>query len=141
ICTGLQVLHGQRIAFFARGLITYDGGYHFSNPEGMLCNAYGLPILAKDPEGNPALAVWPHEQARITDGNRLGLIDSLFAWIGQYSAERAFFVGSRRKITIPEDGYLYLAVNDAAGTYGDNDGEFRVDIQVVGADDSAKETA
>jgi hypothetical protein len=138
--TGIQVLQGQCIAFFARGLITYDGGYHFSNPEGILCNAYGLPTLAKDPEGNLALAVWPHEQARRTDGDRPGLIGSLYGWIGAYSPDNAFLVGCRRRITIRQDGYLYLAVNDAEGTYSDNDGEFRVEIQAVKAHDSDHKT-
>lgn len=134
--TGIRVLQGQCIAFFARGLITYDEGYHFSNPEGILCNAYGLPTMLQDPQGNVALGVWPHEQARKTDGDRLGLIGSLFGWIGEYSPDTAFFVGCRKRITMKQDGYLYLAINDAEGTYNDNDGEFRVDIQTVDADDS-----
>lgn len=139
INTNIKVLPGQTMAIFARGLIGYDGGHNFANPEGILCNAYGIPTVARDPDGNPALVVWPHEQAYKTDGDRPGLIGSLFGWVGEYSPESAFFIGSLKKVDILEEGYLCLAVNDATGTYGDNDGEFRVDIRVEEADDELAE--
>ena len=58
----------------------------------------------------------------------------MFGWINAYSPEKAFLIGSRREIEVTEGGTLYLAVNDAKGTYKDNDGEFRVDIRIVEAD-------
>jgi hypothetical protein len=129
--TKIRVLPGQRIAFFARGLISYDGGHNFATPGGILCNEYGLPTMMKDADGNNVLVVWPHEQAYKTDGGELGRIGSLFGWINAYSPERAFLIGSRREIEVTEEGNLYLAVNDAKGTYSDNDGEFRVDIRIM----------
>lgn len=35
--TGILVKSGQKMSFAASGVITYDGGYHFTNPDGMLC--------------------------------------------------------------------------------------------------------
>ena len=134
INTNIRVLPGQRIVFFARGLISYDGGHYFTTPEGILCNEYGLPIVTKYVDGNNVLVVWPHEQAYKTDGGELGRIGSLFGWINAYSPEKAFLIGSRREIEVTEEGNLYLAVNDEKATYSDNDGEFRVDIRVVEAD-------
>lgn len=130
--TGINVLPGQKLVFFARGLISFDGGHNFATPEGILCNAHGLPLSVKDPEGKLiAPVVWPHEGAYRTDGDRLGQIGSLFGWTNEYSAERAFHIGTRKEIEVTEEGCLHVAVNDAMGTYGDNDGEFRVDIRVV----------
>lgn len=129
--TEIKVLPGQRITFFARGLISYNGAIHFTNPEGVICNEYGLPLLLTDPAGNISLAVWPHENAYKTNGGELGRIGSLFGWINEYSEENSFFIGTKREIEVTEEGYLHLAVNDARGTYGDNDGEFRVDIRIT----------
>ncbi len=132
--TNIQVHTGQKIAFFARGLISYDGGYHFTTPDGILCNEYGLPTMMTNANGDNVFAVWPHKEAYITKGKELGRIGSLFGWIETYSPEKAFFIGSRREIIAAEDGILYLSVNDAKGTYSDNDGEFRVDISIIKTD-------
>jgi hypothetical protein len=129
--TNIRVLPGQKIAFFARGLISYDGGHHFTTPEGILCNELSLPIMTKDADGNNTLVIFPHEKAYKTDGGDLGRVGSLFGWINAYSPERAFRIGSRREIEVTEKGSLYLAVNDAMGKYSDNDGEFRVDIRTA----------
>lgn len=130
--TNIKVLLGQKLVFFARGLISFDGGHNFATPEGILCNAYGLPLSVKDLAGKLiAPVVWPHEGAYRTDGDKLGQIGSLFGWINEYRAETAFHIGTKKDIDVTEEGCLHLAVNDAMGTYGDNDGEFRVDIRVV----------
>jgi len=130
--TNIKVLPGQKLVFFARGLMSFDGGHNFATPEGILCNAYGVPVSVKDPAGNLiAPVVWPHEGAYMTDGDKLGQIGSLFGWIDEYSAETAFHIGTKKEIDVTEEGCLHLAVNDQIGTYGDNDGEFRVDIRVV----------
>jgi len=131
INTNLKVDSSQRIIFFARGLISYDSGNHFATPEGILCNEYGLPYFERVSNDKISPVVWPHEQAYETDGGMVGRVGSLFGWIGTYSAERAFLIGSKREIEVTSEGILYLAVNDAKGTYGDNDGEFRVDIRIL----------
>lgn len=131
IDTNIQVAPGQRIVFFARGLISYDGGHNFATPEGILCNEYGFPLFAKDSEARLFPVVWPHEQAYKTNGGELGRIGSLFGWIGTYDEETAFLIGAKREIDVTNEGTLYLAVNDAVGTYGDNDGEYRVDVRIM----------
>jgi hypothetical protein len=132
IKTNLLLKSGQRVAFFARGLISYDNsGRHFTTPEGILCNEYGIPFLFKDESGNTGLSVWPHPKAYKTNGTELGRIGSLIGWIGNYSEQGAFLIGSKREIEASQDGYLHLMVNDAKGTYEDNDGEYRVDIRIL----------
>ena len=131
--SGIKVSPGQKLIFFARGLVTYDGGYHFTTPEGILCNDYGLPLSINNDSNNTPV-VWPHEHAYKTDGGRLGLIGSLFGWIKEYSEGKAFFIGSKREIDVQEEGYLYLAINDAKGTFADNEGAYRVDVKLVQKD-------
>jgi hypothetical protein len=128
--TNIRVAPGDRIVFFARGLISYDGGHHFATPEGILCNDYGLP-LTQDAEGKRSPVVWMHKEAYTTNGGELGRIGSLFGWIDTYSEQAAFLIGTKREIEVASGGTLYLAVNDVAGTYGDNDGEYRVDIRII----------
>jgi len=131
INTGIKVLSGQKLVFFARGLISYDGRNHFATPEGILCNEYGRPFVFKDQGGNEGIAIWPHPGAQKTNGNELGRIGSLIGWIGSYTEAGAFLVGTKREVHSKESGDLFLMVNDAKGTYADNDGEFRVDISIV----------
>jgi len=132
VSTGIKVLRGQTLVFFARGLVSYSRGGNCATPEGILCTEYGLPVLASNAAGDLVTpVVWPHEGAYVTDGDRVGLIGSLYGWTNEYSAETAFYIGTKKEIQVAADGYLYLAVNDAKGTYADNDGEFRVDIRVL----------
>jgi len=112
-------------------LISYNGRHHFATPEGILCNEYGIPFIFKDESGNGGISVWPHLGAYKTNGNETGRIGSLIGWIGTYTEEGAFLIGSKREIQVSKTGYLYLMVNDAKGTYSDNDGEFRVDIKLI----------
>lgn len=128
--TQIRVQKGQRILLFARGLVTYDGGQNYALPEGVICNELGLPYLLQDPSGNTGLAMWLHPDAYKTDGGISGRIGSLIGWIRAYSEEKSFFVGSKRVVEASEDGDLFLMVNDAKGTYDDNNGEFRVDISL-----------
>jgi len=127
--TQLSLKAGQRVLFFARGLISYNARHNFTTPEGIITNEYGIPFQFKDETGLNGMAVWPHPDAYKTEGNNLGRIGSLIGWIDSYTESGAFFIGSKREILIPGTGILYLAVNDVSGTYGDNDGEFRVDIR------------
>ena len=129
--TNIQVTPGDRIVFFARGLISYDGGHNFATPEGILCNDYGLPLFIQDAEGKLSPVVWMHDEAYKTNGGEPGRIGSLFGWIDTYSEETAFLIGTKREIEVTNGGTLYLAINDAAGTYSDNDGEYRVDIRII----------
>ena len=129
--TGIYVKSGQKIALFARGLITYDNGHYFSNPEGIICNELGLPYVFPNEEGQIIYGVWPHIKALKTNGGELGRIGSLIGWINKFSEERAFIIGCKREVTVQEDGELYLKVNDVVGAYNDNDGEYRVDIKII----------
>lgn len=131
INTKIPVQAGQTLSFFARGLITYNDKQHFATPEGILCNEYGIPLTINDGSGNSGMVVWPHPEAYKTNGNEPGLIGSLIGWIGKYTERGAFLIGSKREIQASQAGDLYLMVNDAKGTYSDNDGEFRVEIKVV----------
>ena len=129
--TGIRVTAGETVTFFARGLISYDDGRHFATPEGVLCNKYGLPLFFPDSKGRGAPAIFPHENAYRTDGGATGRVGSLIGWIGAYTEQHAFFVGSKRELDAPATGPLFLAVNDARGTYGDNNGEFSVEIRLA----------
>lgn len=131
INTNILLFAGQTVAFFARGLITYNGGHHFATPEGILCNEYGVPYLSNDESGAGGIAVWPHPEAYKTNGNELGCIGSLIGWVGHYTDQEAFRIGSKREIQVSKTGYLYLMVNDAKGTYNDNNGEFLVEIRIL----------
>ncbi len=131
ISTGIKVRAGQRIAFFARGLISYDSWNHFTNAEGIICNEYGIPLAFTNEAGQMAMGTWPHDGAYKTAVNELGRIGSLIGWINEYSEEKAYFVGVKRQIAVNEDGELHLAVNDARGTYADNSGEYRVEIRIT----------
>jgi hypothetical protein len=131
INTKITVLPGQTLSFFARGLISFDGRHLFATPEGILCSEYGIPVIFNDESGNGGIAVWPHLGSYKTNGNETGRIGSLIGWIGTYTEQGAFLIGSKREIQVSETGYLYLMVNDAKGTYSDNDGEFRVDIKLA----------
>jgi hypothetical protein len=127
INTGVLVKPGQRITFSATGVITYDSGHHFANPDGMLCSYKGQPLA--HPQALKPM-VWQHKEAYKTDDGNMGIIGSLIGWIGEYSEESAFLVGSEREIATDREGFLYLAINDAKGTYADNQGEYRVTVQV-----------
>lgn len=128
--TLIKVKPGQKLSFFATGLISYDGGYHFTTPEGIICNDLGLPLALREYFGHDGPATWSHPDAYKTDADQYGIIGCLFGYIGEYTPDRAFKIGSKREYEVTSEGELYLAVNDAKGTYGDNFGDFRVDIKI-----------
>lgn len=130
ISSRIKVRRGQRISFFATGLVSYDGGYHFTTPEGILANEFGIPLSQINEAGSPAYTIWPNEHAYLTDGGILGRIGSLIGWIGDYDPFKAFVAGTKREFD-NEEGELWLAVNDAKGTYEDNVGEFRVEVTLT----------
>lgn len=127
INTGILLRSGQKIAFRASGVITYDSGHHFADPDGMLCTYKGQPLA--HPQALMPM-VWPHEGAYSTGSGQMGIIGSLIGWIGEYTEEGAFLIGSQKQIIADCEGFLYLSVNDAKGTYGDNEGEFQVVVQL-----------
>lgn len=129
--TNVIVTPGQKLIFFSRGLISYNSGLHFATPEGIICNEYGIPFMVRSETGNSGAFIWQHEQAYKTDGGVLGRIGSLIGWINTYSEEKSFLIGTKKEVEVSEAGRLYLSVNDAKGTYGDNDGEFRVDVRIA----------
>jgi len=126
--TGILIKSGQKMSFAASGVITYDGGYHFTNPDGMLCTYKGQPLA--HPQALIPV-VWEHDEAYKTSRIKLGIIGSLIGWVGAYSEERAFLIGSERDIIADCEGYLHLAINDAKTKYGDNQGEYQVTVQVI----------
>lgn len=128
INTDILVEPGQKLLISASGIITYDSGYHFTNANGIICTNKGLP-LAFPPNWKPS--VWKHESAYRTNNGQPGLIGSLIGWIGEYSEEKAFLIGENAEISVGSEGYLHLAVNDAKGTYTDNEGEYEVTVRVV----------
>lgn len=127
INTGIYIKPGQRINFNATGVITYDSGHHFANPDGMLCSYKGQPLA--HPQALMPM-VWQHEGAYRTGNGKMGIIGSLIGWIGEYSEESAFLIGSEMEIVADREGFLYLAINDAKGTYADNQGEYQVTVKV-----------
>ena len=127
INTGIFIRPDQRMTFNASGVITYDSGHHFTNPDGMLCTYKGQPLA--HPQALMPM-IWQHKKAYRTDNGKMGIIGSLIGWIGEYSEERAFLIGSQGEITADYEGFLYLAINDAKRTYTDNQGEYRVTVRV-----------
>lgn len=128
INTGILVKLGQKLSISASGVITYDSGHHCTNAAGIMCTYKALP-LAFPPVWKQA--VWPHENPYRTKGGQIGIIGSLIGRIGEYSEETAFLVSEKREVIAATEGYLYLAVNDAKGTYADNEGEYEVTVRLV----------
>lgn len=126
--TGLYLMPGDRISILANGIISYDAWHHYTNPDGLFTTYKGYP-LAHPTEAKPM--IWFHPLAYQTNGDQLGIIGSLFGWIGEYSPETAFFIGEGTEIDIETEGFLHLAVNDAKGTYDDNHGEYQVAVRVL----------
>lgn len=126
--TGILLILGDRVTITAVGLITFDGGKSFSDPRGLIRHENG------------SVQPFPEDRAyRVKDApeyatNGYGLVGSLIGWIGSgnYAGGSARFIGDSRSFTVGEgeQDFLYLAVNDARGAYGDNSGEFEVHITV-----------
>ena len=127
IDTGIHLKPNDRISVAATGAISFDSGHNFTNADGLFSTAKGQ-LLFHSQEVKPV--AWPHSGAYRTDGGQLGIIGSLFGWIGEYSEDSAFLVGESVEVPVETEGHLYLSVNDAKGNYGDNEGEFEVTIQV-----------
>lgn len=128
--TGICVKRGYRISFLVKGIITYDAGHHFTNPDGVLTTYKGQP-LAHAEILKPMIV--PHEKAYQTKNsplNNAGFVGSFIAWVGDRVLETTYYIGENQEIEIEEDGFLHLGVNDAQGTYDDNQGEFEVILRV-----------
>jgi hypothetical protein len=113
--------------------LTLTGGNTWYNPYG---------ILPKPENPNERGIHASHEAYRaigypkeIHDIGDKGVVGSLIGWIENDKAalEKAFVVGEKLKkqVAREEIGYLHLAVNDARGRYGDNQGEFDVSIELT----------
>ena len=109
INTGINLSLGQRVAFFVRGLISFDSGHHFATPEGVLCNEYGMPLSFKDESGSSSHAMLVHPEAYRTDGDQMGRVGSMIGWINSYSETSAFLIGAKKEIEVAEEGCLFLA--------------------------------
>lgn len=129
--TGIRIRGGDTIFITAKGVITFDGGRDFTNPSGILTNPRGEPLV-----GFEGSQIFPHDDAyRVRNGieGGKGLIGSLIGFIGEYSEENAFFIGQRIAIEFGgnKEDFLYLSVNDAKGTYDDNQGEYQVTLYMT----------
>jgi len=127
INTDIYLEPNDRISVVAAGVISYDSGHHHTNADGLFTTYKGQPLA--HPQVMKPMR-WQHPEAYQTDGGRLGIIGSLFGWVGEYSKDSAFLIGESAEVTINREGYLHLSVNDAKGTYGDNTGEYEVTIRV-----------
>ena len=127
--TGILVIPGDEIVITAKGQVTIDNGTSWMDANGHIT----------DPQsGTPAML---HPQAyrfaeyRYGDPKGYGVLGALFGWIGddKKAMSKAFFVGEDHTISVDKHtkGFLHLAVCDAKGTYGDNQGEFEVTVEVT----------
>jgi hypothetical protein len=128
INTGIHVNKGQKLQISASGIISYDSGRHHTNPDGVWCSYKG-DIMVFFPTLEPIILVF--DTAYATKGGEKGIVGSLIGWIGEYSEDRAFKIGQESEITVSDEGFLHLAVNDARGTYNDNSGEYEVTVRIV----------
>ncbi len=114
--TGVLIIPGDKISISVTGRIVYDEIGTWADASGRIQGA----------------GEWEHPEAYKThEGD--GLIGALFGWIGDYQPRSAFRVGANFEWKVPEhslDGFLFLAVNDAKGSYGDNSGSFTVELKV-----------
>jgi hypothetical protein len=128
INTGIFLEAGKQVSIAANGVVSYDSGRHHTTPAGLICTYAGIPVadqqLFKPTD-------YPHDGTYRTDNSVNGVAGSLFGWVAEYDGDSAFLIGERRVVRAPRDGYLYLAVNDALGRYGDNEGQFKVTIRVL----------
>ncbi|MCB9452641.1 MAG: TIR domain-containing protein [Anaerolineaceae bacterium] len=126
--TGIFLLPGDNLFITANGEITVDSGKSWMNPSGaFLQPATGQRVFYPNPD-----ALKAHSQ--IPEIGETGIVGSLIGWIGngKHRIGRGFLVGEHCSVTVSPDqeGFLYLAVNDSKGTYGDNSGEFEVIISL-----------
>lgn len=128
INTGIHLTPNDRVSIIASGVISYDTWKHYTNADGLFTTYKGQP-LAHPQSALPFF--WTHSEARTTNGGNPGRIGSLIGWIGEHSQDNAFFIGENAEITVDNEGDLYLSVNDAEGTYSDNEGEFEVTVRVL----------
>lgn len=128
VSTGMVVNPGQKLSFSASGVITYDSGYHYTNADGFVCTYRGQPLA--HPQTLQQM-VWPHPGAYRTRSDQLGLIGSLIGWVGEYTEVAAFMIGEKAEVVVENEGVLYLAVNDARGTYSDNEGEYEITVRII----------
>lgn len=128
--TGVFVFHNDRVTINASSNVTFNGGVLWADPRGLVYDASGrLSNFNPHPQAYKVKNV-PHP-----DSTTDGYVGSLIGWIGNggyADPNRAFYIGDSYELEVQksEAGFLYLAVNDAAGTYGDNQGHFDVRLQV-----------
>ncbi len=122
VASGFVVQKGQLMSFAATGVVSLDSGVNLVNPDGLLCDSAGN---ARQPAPN-AFTMYemtgqllPHAPA-----------GALVAWIGEWSEQSAFLVGSSNTIVAEATGPLHLGVNDLFKAYGDNTGAYTVGIRV-----------
>lgn len=124
--TGLDVVAGQEVSFQARGKITLQVG----NPQAE-CEPGGYDLRTVQqplPENNL--------------GSLIGkVVISVTVKVDEETGEekteevsRLFFIGSENRVQLPASGRLFLGINE--NVIGDNAGEFRVTLLMVGQEES-----
>lgn len=114
--TNISLKPGQVLRISARGVISFDGGNHFTNPDGFWCNRDGQPVV-----NEKGYNVYMTESNTLLERTRYpGIVGALVGWIGEFEDGVPFLVGRSRELRVDRAGMLHLAVNDVKRTYGDN---------------------
>lgn len=135
--TGVLLVPEDEVEIKASGSITVDSGYTWYDPNGVFMQpgASGIAARQVHPRDDTYRASgYPKE---IFDAGDRGIVGSLIGWIENDTSalDRAFVVGNSFSKTLikGQEGFLYLAVNDTQGAYGDNEGTFDVSIKITHA--------
>ncbi len=132
--TGILLVPGDEIAIKAEGEVTVDSRQTWYTPYGVISRSVNSDfVLHVHPRSDAYQAIgYPTE---IRDVGNTGVVGSLIGWIQNdtMGLDKAFVVGSNLSKTINkgEEGFLYLAVNDTAYAYSDNEESFDVSIEIV----------
>ncbi|MBW4436200.1 MAG: TIR domain-containing protein [Pleurocapsa minor GSE-CHR-MK-17-07R] len=123
--TGIFLIRGDEISIHASGRITIDSGQTFMQPDGRYLDLppdvvqYFQHPEAFSVKGHPA---FPNQS--------IGVIGSLFGWIGDEGPDNGFFIGLNHRQIVHSSGFLHLAINDSKGAYADNSGVFEVTVDL-----------
>ena len=123
ITTDYIIDTGQMIQFVASGIVSLDDGVHFVNADGLLCDETGQ-IYQPTPDSLSQYEM----RGQLLPQAPAGV---LLAWIGEWSEQNAFYVGSSNTVVAEASGPLHLAVNDLFESYDDNTGSYHVGIKVT----------
>ncbi|MEW6092982.1 MAG: LecA/PA-IL family lectin [Chloroflexota bacterium] len=107
--TGIQVFKDQVLTITASGLVKSWSGQTSGN----------------DPLGQDGICT-PAE----LNADCLLNYATYAALVGRIGDQEPFYIGTYTRIVVPQDGILYLGVNDNIGYHGDNSGSFIANITI-----------